>query len=275
MVVAKAPEAKPALLPPPAAYEAVVAAGAAKAAMPAWKTLALGFLAGCYISFGGFMAVTAATMASGVGITNPILTRLIMGVVFPFGLLITLVCGAELYTGNTAFVTTALYEKKASARDLIKNWSMSYLGNFLGSLFMVAMVVSTGLLASSAVPANMAVAKTSIPWMQALTRGVLCNWLVCCAVWMAGAASSLPGKAIAAFLPVCAFITMGLEHSVANMFFVALGMAQGAPVSWSSFLANNLLPVTLGNTLAGVAAMATMYSLSFGALGKPKPAATA
>lgn len=70
------------------------------------------------------------------------------------------------YTGNTAFVTTALYEKKASARDLIKNWSMSYLGNFLGSLFMVAMVVSTGLLASSAVPANMAVAKTSIPWMQ-------------------------------------------------------------------------------------------------------------
>ncbi|EFJ43734.1 hypothetical protein VOLCADRAFT_106673 [Volvox carteri f. nagariensis] len=219
--VVLAPEAPPppppGVLAPLAAYNNIVNLGVAKAAMPAWKTLIMGVMAGCYISFGGFLAITIAGMCAGLGVTNPVLTRLAMGALFPFGLLITLVCGAELYTGNTALVTAAVLEKKADVKDLAKNWIWSYVGNLIGSLLMVALVAASGLLAASPVPANMAVAKTAIPFGQAVVRGVLCNWLVCSAVWMASAATSLPGKMLAAYLPVMAFIALGLEHSVANI----------------------------------------------------------
>ncbi|GFR51552.1 hypothetical protein Agub_g13971 [Astrephomene gubernaculifera] len=268
------PEAHPApppgVLPPIGAYNNIVSLGAAKAAMPAWKTFLMGVMAGCYISFGGFLAIMLATMCSGLGVTSPILTRLVMGALFPFGLLVTLVCGAELYTGNTALVTAAVLENKATVQGLLKNWSCSYLGNLVGSLAMVAVVSATGLLPVSptGVAASMAVAKSSLPFGQAFVRGVLCNWLVCSAVWMASAATSLPGKAVAAYLPVMAFITLGLEHSVANMFMCTLGIVQGAPVSWATFLTGNLLPVTLGNTFAGAVCMAGAYALCFGAIGK-------
>ncbi|KXZ49556.1 hypothetical protein GPECTOR_20g410 [Gonium pectorale] len=282
MAPAAPPEAPPppGVLPPLAAYNNVVNTGAAKAGMPVWKTFLMGTMAGIYISFGGFLAVTTATMCAGLGVTSPILTRMLMGALFPFGLLITLVCGAELYTGNTAFVAAAVMEKKASVKDLLKNWTFSYLGNLVGSLAMVGLVAATGLLATSAVPANMAVAKTSLTFGQALVRGLLCNWLVVSAVWMASAATSLSGKMLAAYLPVMAFIALGLEHSVANMFFCSLGIVQGAPVSVADFVVRNLVPVTLGNTLAGCVCMAGAYALCFGAAGKalsappaPKPAA--
>lgn len=118
------------------------------------------------------------------------------------------------------------------------------------------------------------------PWAsplhaQAFVRGIMCNWLVCCAVWMAAAATTLPGKTMGCWLPVTAFVTMGLEHSVANMFFVTMGIALGAKVTFGQFLMTNLLPVTLGNTLAGVLCMATAYALCYGGLGKPAPASAA
>lgn len=266
--------AKAGVMTPPGAFEAAATYGAAKAALPSWKILLMSCMAGAYISFGGFLGVTAMTMAGGLGITNPILIRLIMGLLFPVGLLMTVVMGAELFTGNTAVMTVAVLEKKADMKGLLRNWSLSYLGNFIGSLAMVAMVVGTGLLADSPVAAKMAVYKTSLPFGQALLRGLLCNWLVCSAVWMATASTSLPGKAIAAYLPITAFIMMGLEHSVANMFFIALGMAQGAEVSVSQFLLHNLLPVTLGNTIAGVLCMGSAYCLSYGALGRALSPAT-
>ena len=103
---------------------------------------------------------------------------------------------------------------------------------------------------------------------QAFSRGILCNWLVCAAVWMANACSSATGKAVAVFFPISAFVALGLEHSVANMFMVPLGIALGAKVSFAQFLASNLLPVTLGNTVAGVACLGLTYSLLFGKAGK-------
>ena len=104
--------------------------------------------------------------------------------------------------------------------------------------------------------------------MQAFTRGVLCNWLVCAAVWMANACSSATGKAVAVWFPISAFVALGLEHSVANMFMVPLGIALGANVTYGQFLAANLLPVTLGNTVAGVACLGLSYSLLYGKAGK-------
>ena len=104
--------------------------------------------------------------------------------------------------------------------------------------------------------------------VQAFSRGILCNWLVCAAVWMANACSSAAGKAVAIWFPISAFVALGLEHSVANMFMVPLGIALGAKVSFSHFLTSNLLPVTLGNTVAGVACLGLTYSLMYGKAGK-------
>jgi len=241
--------------------------------MPAWKILLQGIQAGMYIGIAGF--VSMAVCGPLTGVLAPPLVKLLMGLIFPFGLMITLVCGAELFTGNTALVPTAVYEKKATWGGLAKNWFWSYIGNFIGSLLMVGLVVASGLLAGNQMPANMAVAKTSLPWAQAFFRGILCNWLVCCAVWMASAATTLPGKTIGAWVPVTAFVIAGCEHSVANMCFISMGMALGAKVTVGEFLLNNLLPVTLGNTLAGVLFMATAYSLAYGALGAKQAAAPA
>ena len=103
--------------------------------------------------------------------------------------------------------------------------------------------------------------------MQAMTRGMLCNWLVCIAVWQANAASTLGGKAIGVWLPISAFVTMGLEHCVANMFMIPCGMSLGANVTTQQFLVNNLIPVTIGNTLSGALFVGTAYSLAYGRLG--------
>ncbi|KAK9907455.1 hypothetical protein WJX75_004026 [Coccomyxa subellipsoidea] len=167
-------------------------------------------------------------------------------------------CGAELFTGNTALVTASVFEGKASLGQLAKNWFFSYLGNFAGSLLMVYLVVSTGLLATAAGPLNVA----------AFSRGILCNWLVSAAVYMANAASSAPGKAVAVWFPISAFVALGLEHSVANMFMVPLGIALGAKVSFATFLTANLLPVTLGNIVGGVVCIAMVYAICYGKMGQ-------
>lgn len=161
------------------------------------------------------------------------------------------------------------------AMQLMKNWTASYFGNLVASLVMVGAILGTGLLAGNTMPINMAVAKTSLPWGVAFLRAVLCNWLVCLAVWQAAAASSLPGKLMGLWPPITTFVTIGLEHSVANMFFIPCGIAMGAKVSISDFIFNNLIPVTLGNTVGAFLFVATAYSWVYGSLGKPKPKAAA
>ncbi|GIL83216.1 hypothetical protein Vretifemale_12072 [Volvox reticuliferus] len=140
---------------------------------------------------------------------------------------------------------------------------------------MVAAVVATGLLATNNLPVSMAIAKSNLTFTEVLSRSILCNWLVCCAVWSASAATSLPGRILGLWPPITAFVAIGLEHSVANMFVIPLGMMLGANVTWGQFFFNNLLPVTLGNTIAGVIMMAVAYSVSFGSLGKADKLATA
>merc|ERR1712070_240586 len=113
-----------------------------------------------------------------------------------------------------------------------------------------------------------AAAKTSLSFKAAFVRGVLCNWLVCMAVWMASMAKDLPGKIVAIWFPISAFVALGLEHSVANMFIVPLGMMNGAAVTWKAFLMKNLLPVTLGNIIGGAVCVAAFFSYAYGSLGK-------
>lgn len=264
-------QAVPGVVPPAKAYEIAVAAGAAKAALPWGKILQLGVLAGAYIAFGAFLAVSVGGACPGLAATNPGLQKIVMGSFgLPFGLLMVIICGAELFTGNTALVTLALYEKKASLGQLIKSWAVSYAGNAIGAALLVLAVYGSGLLGSAAAPQAIAVAKTSLTFSEAFLRGLMCNWLVCLAIWQASAASTLSGKALGVYFPISAFVALGLEHSVANMFLVPIGILLGAPVTWGAFLTANLLPVTLGNIVAGSLCVATAYFNIYGA--KPKTA---
>ena len=160
---------------------------------------------------------------------------------------------------SSAFILTG-----PAAHRLIKSWSVSYTGNFVGSLALAALVAAGGTLVGGGASVGAAVAKTSLPFKTALVRGILCNWLVCMAVWMASMAKDLPGKIVAIWFPISAFVAMGLEHSVANMFIVPLGILSGAAVTWKAFLLKNLLPVTLGNIVGGAVCVAAGFQTVYG-----------
>lgn len=258
------------VIAPAAIYQRAAAMGAYKAALPWWKIILLGALAGCYVSLGGALLLTVAPNCPGLAQSNPGLQKYLMGAIgFPYALLIILTCGAELFTGNTALVTAAVYEGKADLKSLAKNWICSYAGNIIGCALGLFLFANTGLLPQLKTGAEMlAVYKVAYPIKETFFKAVAANWFVCLAVWQALAANSFGGKFIACLGPVSAFVCIGLEHCIANMFFVPLGIVVGANVTMWQFVAKNLLIVTAGNIFAGVVLVATMYSLIYGKLGE-------
>jgi len=182
----------------------------------------------------------------------------------PFGLIMTLVTGAELFTGNTALVGAAYMEGKTSRNNLVKNWVSSYMGNFVGSLILAYLAFKSGTLGAGPAAAALATAKCSLPFEVAFIRGILCNWLVCMAVYMASGTSSMIGKMTAVWFPISSFVALGLDHSIANMFIIPLGMLRGAEVTLLDFLLKNLLPVTLGNIVGGLVCVMGPFGTSFG-----------
>lgn len=252
-------------LPQPG-FDGAVAAGEKKAGMPAGKIFKLGLLSGAHIGFGGYLMLSVGAACPGLASSNPGLQKMVVGAFgLPFGLLMTLITGAELFTGNTALLTAAVLQGKATKEQLTKSWVYSYFGNFVGSIGLAALVTVGGTLASSGAPMAVATAKTSLTFLQAFTRGILCNWLVCMAVYMASFARDMGGKMVAIWFPISAFVAMGLEHSVANMFLIPLAIMSGASsITWSSFLLKNLLPVTLGNIVGGAVCVAGLYSMVYG-----------
>ncbi len=229
-----------------------------KTGLPWRKLLVSGFLAGAYIALGGLLAIMI-----GKGIAPAVvgdvryggLGRMLFAAVFPVGLILVVVAGAELFTGNAAILVPGVLSGRSPLRGLARNWALSYSGNFAGALFVAyALAYLTGLCAGEpylgAVRA-MAVDKTGLSFTAAFWRGVGCNWLVCLAVWLACAAEDVAGKILAVWFPIMAFVGLGFEHSVANMFFIPTGMIYGAPVGIGRFLVRNLLPVTLGNIVGG------------------------
>jgi formate transporter len=182
----------------------------------------------------------------------------------PFGLIMTLVTGAELFTGNTALVTAAKQEGKITYKDLAKNWIASYLGNFVGSILLAYLAFKSGTLGAAPGAVNTALAKCSMAWDVAFVRGILCNWLVCQAVYMASGCSSMIGKMTAVWFPISAFVALGLDHSVANMFIIPLGMLRGAEITFAQMFVKNLIPVTLGNIVGGALCVVAPYGMTFG-----------
>ena len=185
------------LAPPAAGFEGAVAAGEKKANMPANKIFGLGVLSGCHIAFGAFLMLSVGGACPGLAASNPGLQKIILGAFgLPFGLMMTLLSGAELFTGNTALVTMALLEGKATQAQMFKSWTASYAGNFAGSLLLAALVFFGNTLAGGGASIAVSAAKTSLTFTQAVVRGILCNWLVCMAVYLASFAKDAAGKMV-------------------------------------------------------------------------------
>lgn len=227
-------------------------------------TLILAFLAGAYIALGGLLALVVGGGIPGIAEANPGLQKLFMGAVFPLGLFLCVVAGADLFTGNTAYFVPPLLSGKISLGRLLRNWGWVYLGNFVGALFVAWLLGwQTGIFAES--PwldslMNIAEQKTSASFWVVFAKGVGANWLVALAVWAAFAANDITGKLLALWFPVMAFVAMGFEHSVANMFFLPTALFYGSEVGWLSFLVNNLLPATLGNIAGGALLTGLLYA---------------
>ncbi|MDB4835337.1 formate/nitrite transporter family protein [Cyclobacteriaceae bacterium] len=252
---------------PKEVFLSVVNSGKLKVQTNTSKLLLQSFFAGAYIAFGGFLALKIGGGIPEIKSSNPGLASLIFGGVFPVGLVLVIMTGAELFTGNTFLLIPALRHKEIKLIDIAKNWSFSFLGNFIGSLFVAYFFVHiTQLLGKSPwhdTVTSLAVAKVNQPFVVLFWKAVACNWLVCLAIWLSIASKQLSGKILGIWLPIMAFVALGFEHSVANMFFIPLGIFEGAEVSWVDFLIDNLLPVTLGNILGGAAFVGLAYSYIF------------
>jgi len=177
----------------------------------------------------------------------------------------TLVSGAQLFTGNTALVAAAYMEDKIPAKALAKNWVASYTGNLVGAVLLACLAhFSATMPAAAPAAVTIATAKCTEPFFVALTRGILCNWLVCMAVYMAYGCSSMVGKTTAIWFPISGFVAMGFDHCVANMFLIPLGILRGAEITVLQMFTNSLLPVTLGNIIGGAVAAMLPFGLTYG-----------
>ncbi len=243
--------------------------GIHKVKLSAWKMLILGFFAGMFIGFAGIASTTAsATIASAS------VARLVSACVFPAGMAMVLVAGSELFTGNNLIIISVL-QKKTTVAGMLKNWFFVFLGNFIGAGFVAVMVVYShvpdlynGLLAQKVVAAAMS--RINQSFSEAFMRGVLCNILVCIAVWAAFAAKRVSGKLLMSFWPVMLFVLCGFEHSIADIYFGIAGIAAAgeygiaaAGLNFGSFLLKNLLPVTLGNIVGGAGIVGIGYWLVY------------
>lgn len=237
--------------------ELYIMVGDGKTSRKSWHLIALGCFAGAFIALG---ALTSQV----VGCTMPVapLGRLLGAMVFPVGLVLVVVSGGELFTGNCLIMLSCL-AKTTYPGAMLRSWACVYVGNLLGSIFMAALVnfgnvlsLYDGELARYCVMA--ATSKVSMPFLEAFIKGILCNFLVCIAIWASFSSDDICGKVICVYLPIVLFVTCGFEHSVANMFFIPCGIfakyMRGIEVeglNWLTFLYKNLLPVTLGNIIGG------------------------
>ena len=238
-------------------------AGIAKARLGLVPTLALALLAGAFIAFGALLfAVVVTDSPLGFGPT-----RWLGGIAFSLGLVLVVVAGAELFTGNNLIVM-AWASGYVSSGGLLRNWALVYAGNLVGATGIAWLVSRSGVLELGDgrlidTYAAIAEAKLGLDFEQALVRGILCNVLVCLAVWLCMAAHSVSGKILAIVFPISAFVAAGFEHSVANMYFIPVAIFNDlGGAGWGGLLAN-LAPVTLGNILGGAGLVALVYWICY------------
>ncbi len=241
--------------------------GQAKANLDTTSTFVLALLAGAFIAWGGVLYTVVVTTGPAGGAFGA--TKLLGGLSFSLGLVLVVVAGAELFTGNNLIVM-AWASGKISLRQVARNWLIVYAGNFVGAVGIALIVFIAGFAdggggAVGDTILKIAVSKCSLNWTQAVAAGVGCNMLVCLAVWLCLSARSVADKVLAIVFPVTAFVATGMEHCVANMFFVPVAILVQAQrgsdesIGVGPFVLNNLLPVTIGNVIGGSLLVGLVY----------------
>jgi formate transporter len=266
------------LLPPQMARKAEDV-GVAKAGLGPLRMFALAVLAGAFIALGAIFSTTAT--AGSAGVIPFGLARLAGGLVFSLGLILVVIAGAELFTGNNLIVM-AWASGKVSTSLMLRNWAIVYVGNFVGSILTAILMFFSEqyTFGSGAIGLNaltIANAKSGLEFVPALMLGVLCNALVCLAVWLCMSARTTTDKILAILFPITAFVAAGFEHSIANMYFIPIGLlikggageafwttigktaADFPNLTWANFFLANLLPVTLGNIFGGAGLVGLVY----------------
>jgi formate/nitrite transporter len=256
--------------------------GQQKTLLPMGKLFLLGILAGIYIGFGAHLATTVGT-GDWAGLYG--LKKIAMGTVFSLGLILVIIPGAELFTGNN-LMTVALMEGRIGLGGLLRNWLIVYIANFVGALLLAALIaVGSGLLDGPVGGTAIAIAVDKVTPDEGLInhnlayfiRGIACNWLVCLAVMMAIAARDITGKVLVIVFPIMAFVASGFEHSIANMYFIPTGILAsnfdaalnaygsnsrlelGETLNWATMWTHNLLAVTPGNIIGGAIFVGVIY----------------
>ena len=265
--------------------DVMIAAGVKKSGLPTGIMFVLALLGGAFIALAGAgsnmaaFSLLASPESYGIG-------RLVAGLIFPIGLIMVVIGGAELFTGN-ALMASALAKRRISVAGLARTWVIVYFGNMIGATFVAWAAWYAGQFSGGGgllggVTVKIAAGKTALGFGQAFIQGIMCNWLVCLAVWMAFGARGTASKCLAIFFPICLFVTNGYEHCIANMYYIPAGLfakaefsdlagvAQNAldGLTWGAYFVNNLVPVTLGNIVGGSLFVGLAYLFAYGA--KPK-----
>lgn len=231
------------------------ASGIYKSSLPVSKFLIIATLGGVFIALGGFLSVMVAGGMPGIGTDNPGLIKWIAGMLFPVGLIMVSMTGADLFTSDCTAFTLPLLEKKLNVISFLKGLFLSYVFNFIGAQI-IAYTLSSDLGYFSKDPwqnylFHYAEAKVDQDWGNVFIKGIGANWLVCLGMFMGYSAKDVSGKCLGIWIPVMVFVTLGYEHSIANMFFIPAAIYSGAAITWSDFILQNLIPATLGNLIGG------------------------
>ena len=249
------------LLTPKEIAEATIEAGIAKTKLSMTQMVILGILAGAFIGFGGQGAIIIGQTYANIDLG---LSKFIFAAAFPVGLMLVVICGAELFTGNNLMILGYL-NKSYGFKPILRNWIVVYIANFIGSVILALMVANSGLMTGAAIEKAISIAnaKVVMTFGEAVIRGILCNVLVVLAVWMATGGRDIISKIFACWFPIMLFVLIGFERCVANMYFAPLGMFLGAPITWKQIWINNLIPVTIGNLIGGAVIIPFAYYFAY------------
>lgn len=240
----------------------------AKAKMSFTKFALMAIMGGIFIALGGLLTVVVAGGMPQTAIHNIGLVKFMAGALFPVGLIMVSVAGADLFTSDCAGMTLSTMQKKTVWTELLKVWILAYAFNFVGAQFVAYfMAHKTGIIASAPYAdylQALANGKLSHDWGTVFLKGIGANMLVCLGSWMGYAGKDIMGKSLGIWVPVMLFVTLGYEHSIANMFFIPTAMYGGADITWGQFIVDNLIPATIGNIVGGAVFIGMIYGYIYG-----------